>query len=44
MGDMRYIILSRMARAAVRPASMWTMRGAAPQYTSDYDPMPYGTR
>jgi hypothetical protein len=44
MDDMRYIILSGLARAVVRPASMWTMRGAAPQHTSDYDPMPYGTR
>jgi hypothetical protein len=44
MDDMRYIILSGLARAVVRPASMWTMRGAAPQHTSDYDPLAYGGR
>lgn len=44
MDDMRYIILSGLARAVVRPASMWMMRGAAPQHSSDYDPMPYGGR
>jgi hypothetical protein len=42
MDDMRYIILSGLARALVRPASMWTMQGAAPQHTSDYDRMPMG--
>jgi hypothetical protein len=44
MDCMRYIILSGLARAVVRPASMWTMRGAAPRHTSEYDPMPYGER
>jgi hypothetical protein len=44
MDDMRYIILSGLARAVVRPASMWRQRGAAPQHSSDYDPMPYGGR
>jgi len=42
MDTMRYIILSGLARAVVRPPSMWTMRGAAgPRHESDYDPLKY---
>jgi Terminase RNaseH-like domain len=45
MDTMRYIILSGLARAVVRPAHMWTTgRGGVSQHTSDYDPIPYGSR
>jgi len=42
MDTMRYIVLSGLKRAAVRPASMWSHRGATPGHESDYDPLGWG--
>jgi hypothetical protein len=44
MDCMRYIELSGLQRATVRPAHQWTMRGTAPRHEYDYDPLAYGRR
>jgi hypothetical protein len=44
MDCMRYLLLSGVARSVVRPASQWTTGRAAPQHSSEYDPLGYGNR
>jgi hypothetical protein len=44
MDCMRYILLSGLVRAVVRPPSMWTARGLVARHTADYDPLAYGER
>lgn len=41
MDCMRYLVLSGLTLAVVRPASMWKQRGATPQHVTDYDPLKY---
>lgn len=42
MDCMRYIVLSGLARAVVRPASLWRMRGLKARHEYEYDPLSYG--
>lgn len=42
MDCMRYVELSGLARAVVRPAALWNSRDARPRFESDYDPLSYG--
>jgi hypothetical protein len=41
MDCMRYLILSGLAKACVRPPSMWKRGGESSQHTADYDAMKY---
>lgn len=42
MDAMRYLVMSGLARATVRPPSLWRMRGLKPRHEYDYDALPYG--
>lgn len=44
MDTMRYVVLSGLKRAIVRPASMWRHSGARPIHESDYDSLAYPKR
>lgn len=39
MDDTRYLVVSGLERAIVRPANMWTTGRPQSQHTSDYDPL-----
>ena|ERR1700722_1660173 len=41
MDCMRYLILSGLSKACVRPPSMWKRGGESSQHTADYDAMKY---
>jgi hypothetical protein len=42
LDDTRYLILSGLARAAIRPSEQWTTGRAQTRFEANYDPLGYG--